>query len=73
MYVTKYRIHLMTGQVIHVAEGRTSKEAEKDLVDRFKEALPEGVLEIAHGSFPNAFIPVTNILYISRVSEEFIP
>ena len=70
MYITRYRIHLISGQVIHVSEGRKDRE-EKDLIERYKDILPEGLLEVAPGSFPTAYIPASSILYISKISEEF--
>lgn len=70
MYIARYRIHLINGQTIHVSEGRKDREA-KDLIERYKDALPEGLLEVAPGNFPTAYIPASSILYISKVSEEF--
>lgn len=69
MVITHYRIHLVNGQVIRAAERRT--EEQKDLLDRYREALPTGTLQIGLDAPPTAIIPVANILYVSRVRDEF--
>lgn len=70
MIVTYYRIHFMNGEVLNVCECREDEDC-ADLIDRFYEALPEGVLQIGQEDMPQYFIPVDNILYISRIPEEF--
>ena len=67
--VTYYRIHFINGEVLNVCEAREDEEI-ADLIDRFYEALPEGVLQIGPEDMPQYFIPVDNILYISRIPEE---
>ena len=67
--VTYYRIHFINGEVLNVGEAREDEEI-ADLIDRFYEALPEGVLQIGPEDMPQYFIPVDNILYISRIPEE---
>ena len=67
--VTYYRIHFINGEVLNVCEAREDEEI-ADLIDRFYEALPEGVLQIGQEDMPQYFIPVDNILYISRIPEE---
>lgn len=69
MIVTYYRIHFINGEVLNVCEAREDEEI-ADLIDRFYEALPEGVLQIGPEDMPQYFIPVDNILYISRIPEE---
>ena len=69
MIVTYYRIHFINGEVLNVCEAREDEEI-ADLIDRFYEALPEGVLQIGPEDMPQYFIPVNNILYISRIPEE---
>ena len=69
MIVTYYRIHFINGEVLNVGEAREDEEI-ADLIDRFYEALPEGVLQIGPEDMPQYFIPVDNILYISRIPEE---
>ena len=69
MIVTYYRIHFMNGEVLNVCECREDEEC-ADLIDRFYEALAEGVLQIGPEDMPQYFIPVNNILYISRIPEE---
>ena len=73
MHIDHFRIHLINGQVIHVSEGRNTEEAENDLIDRFRDALPEGLLEVGADTLPTAYIPANNILYISRGVGEFVP
>ena len=69
MIVTYYRIHFINGEVLNVCEAREDEEI-ADLIDRFYEALPEGVLQIGPEDMPQYFIPVDNILYISRIPED---
>ena len=69
MIVTYYRIHFINGEVLNVCEAREDEEI-ADLIHRFYEALPEGVLQIGPEDMPQYFIPVDNILYISRIPEE---
>ena len=59
----------MNGEVLNVCEGREDEDY-ADLIDRFYEALPEGVLQIGQEDMPQYFIPVDNILYISRIPED---
>ena len=73
MHIEHFRIHLINGQVIHVAEGRTDEEEECDLIERFRDALPEDLLEVGADTLPTAYIPANNILYISRGITEFVP
>ena len=68
MIVTYYRIHFINGEVLNVCEGRDNEEC-PDLIDRFLMSLPEGILEIGQDDMPQNFIPVDNILYISRIPE----
>lgn len=70
MYVIYYRIHLVNGQVLHVAECREPDQTNQDLIERYHNNLPDGLLEIGCDDGPTAFIPASNILYITRVSEE---
>ena len=51
MIVTYYRIHFMNGEVLNVCEGREDEDC-SDLIDRFYEALPEGVLQIGQEDMP---------------------
>ena len=71
MFVNQYRIHFVNGQVISVAECvEKDNEMSSDLIDRFMEALPGGVLMVGTEDTPQAFIPVNNILYISQIPDD---
>lgn len=73
MHVNNYRIHFVNGQVIHAAEATEEPDFEMDMIERFREALPDGMLEIGTEEELQAFIPVKNILYISCLPGEFYP
>jgi len=73
MHIDHFRIHLINGQVIYASECRTTDEAEYDLIDQFRDVLPEGLLQVGDGTTPTAYIPANNILYISRDVGEFHP
>lgn len=64
MYVTYYRIHFINGQVMNVAEC-SEEEATLNLISRFQNALPDGLLMLGSDDMPQEFIPANNILYIS--------
>lgn len=71
MFVNHFRIHFVNGQVISVAEcAEKDDEVSSDLIDRFMEALPSGVLMVGTEDTPQAFIPVNNILYISQIPDD---
>ena len=59
-----YRIHLINGDIITAWE--PVKEDGKDLITRFGEAEPDDLLEIGDDTSSKAFIPVRNIMFISR-------
>ena len=47
MLVNHYRIHFINGQAINVAECVEDEDnITSDLIERFMEALPEGVLRL---------------------------
>ena len=73
MHVKNYRIHFVNGQTIHAAECIEESDFEMNLIDRFREALPDGMLEIGTEDELQAFIPARNILYISCITCEFYP
>ncbi len=57
-------IHLINGDIITAWE--PVKEDGKDLITRFGEADPDDLLEIGDNASSMAFIPVRNIMFISR-------
>lgn len=59
-----YRIHLINGDILTTWE--PVKEDDKDLITRFGEADPDDLLEIGADQGAKAFIPVRNIMFISR-------
>lgn len=59
-----YRIHLINGDILTACE--PVKEDDKDLITRFGEADPDDLLEIGDDGISKAFIPVRNIMFISR-------
>ena len=60
-----YRIHLINGDIITAWE--LVKEDGKDLITRFGEAEdPDDLLEIGDNASSMVFIPVRNIMFISR-------
>lgn len=59
-----YRIHLINGDILTAWE--PVKEDDKDLITRFGEADPDDLLEIGDDAISKAFIPVRNIMFISR-------
>ena len=59
-----YRIHLINGDILTACV--PNEEEDKDLITRFGEADPDDLLEIGDDSISKAFIPVRNIMFISR-------
>lgn len=59
-----YRIHLINGDIITARE--PVKEDGKDLITRFGDADPDDLLEIGDNASSMVFIPVRNIMFISR-------
>lgn len=61
-----YRIHLINGDILTAWEPVKEKEDDKDLITRFGESDPDDLLEIGSDSDGKVFIPVRNIMFISR-------
>ena len=59
-----YRIHLINGDILTAWE--PIKEDGHDLITRFGDADPDDLLEIGDNTSSMAFIPVRNIMFISR-------
>lgn len=59
-----YRIHLINGDITTAWEQVT--EDDKDLITRFGESDPDDLLEIGTDTEAKVFIPVRNIMFISR-------
>ena len=72
MYTAEYRIHFVNGSVIYVAECNESENPDGNLIDRFRDALPHGLLEVGCEDDPTPFIPADKILYITRIAEDCI-
>lgn len=71
MLVNHYRIHFINGQAINVAECVEDEDnITSDMIERFMEALPEGVLMVGTEDTPQAYIPVSSILYISQIPDD---
>lgn len=60
----QYRIHLINGDIITAWE--PDMEEGKDLITRFCDADPDDLLEIGDNASSMVFIPVRNIMFISR-------
>lgn len=73
MFVNHFRIHFINGQMVNVAECATDEDdMSSDLIERFMEALPDGVLMVGTEDEPQAYIPANKILYISQIPEDFL-
>lgn len=72
MFVTYYRIYFVNGQTMTVAEYREEKEYCPELIERFKNALPDNLLMIGSEDEEVTYIPANNILYISIIPEDLI-
>lgn len=59
-----YRIHLINGDILTACEQVT--EEGKELVSRFADTDPDELLELRAENGVKAFIPVRNIMFISR-------
>ena len=59
-----YRIHLINSDILTAWE--PVKEDGNDLITRFGDADPDDLLEIGDNTSSMAFIPVRNIMFISR-------
>ena len=59
-----YRIHLINGDILTACEQVT--EEDRDLVTFFAHTDPDELLELRAGKGAKAFIPVRNIMFISR-------
>ena len=69
MFVKIVRIHFVNGEVLPI--GVCSEEEEEcKLVERYRRALPDGVLYIGDLVDAELIIPVSNILYISVEQDE---
>lgn len=67
MLMTHYRIHLVNGEVIHMAE--CTEDDTQPFLKRFQEAKPDAILKCGMTDGPQAHIPVQKILYISTFRE----
>ena len=72
MFVTYYRIHFVNGQTMTVAEYREEEEYCPELIERFNNALPDGLLMIGTEDEEITYIPANNILYISIIPEDLL-
>lgn len=64
MYVNFVRIHFINGEVLPIAEC-TEDEDECKILERYRKALPDGLLYIGNKECGELIIPVSNILYIT--------
>jgi len=72
MFVTYYRITFVNGQTLTVAEYAEEKDYCPELIERFKNALPNNLLIIGSEDEEITYIPANNILYISIVPEDLL-
>lgn len=61
-----YRLHLINGDILTASEPVDEEKKDKDLITRFGETDPDELLEIGGNQEASAFIPVRNIMFISR-------
>ncbi len=64
MFVKVIRIHFVNGEVLPIAEC-TEDEGESKILERYRKALPDGLLYIGNAECGEMYIPTSNILYIS--------
>ena len=64
LYCYSYRIHLINNEIVRA--GEILLPGEKDLLTRFRESNPDDHLDIGDEDSGQAFIPVRNIMYISK-------
>ena len=64
MFVKIVRIHFVNGEVLPIGEC-VEEDEECKLVERYRKALPDGVLHVEELDNSELIIPVANILYIS--------
>ena len=69
MYVYLVRIHFINGEVLEIAECRED-DKECQILERYRSALPDGLLHIGNQLWGERFIPVSNILYIGIEAED---
>lgn len=64
MCFQEYKIYLVNGQVVKVAED-VCRPSEQRLHNRYKACRQDGILSVGSADTSLAFIPARNILYIS--------
>ena len=72
MFETYYRIYFVNGQTLTVAECREEKDYCPELIERFKNALPDNLLVTGNEDDEVLYIPANNILYISIIPEDLL-
>ena len=64
MFVKVVRIHFVNGEVLPIAEC-VEDESESNILEKYRKALPDGLLYLGNLDSGELFIPVSNILYIT--------
>ena len=64
MFVKVIRIHFVNGEVLPIAECMED-EGDSKILERYRKALPDGLLYIGNEECGEMYIPTSNILYIS--------
>ena len=64
MFVKIVRIHFVNGEVLSIGEC-VEDECESNILEKYRKALPDGLLYLGNMDCGELFIPVSNTLYIT--------